>query len=60
MAQRSSELQAPSQRDTMAEKLANPWQDKSIRFGFIAAASENKRNRKRQAKAGQSKENQIK
>lgn len=26
----------------MAEKLANPWQDKSIRFGFIAASSENK------------------
>lgn len=52
----------------MAEKLANPWQDKSIRFGFIAAASENKGAEKRQAGwragrlawQGKSKENQIK
>jgi len=44
----------------MAEKLANPWQDKSIRFGFIAAAGENKRSPERRAKAGKSKENQIK
>lgn len=68
MAQRKQwqkQKQKQKLRDTMAEKLANPWQDKSIRFGFIAASSENKGAEKKwglegQAKESRSKENQIK